>query len=307
MKNIFNKVFSLGLICLYLFTPALTAQAAKTCSCPPPGYNEQARILPNQQCCPVQTCCPQQPCCQEQAPCCPQQPCCEQPCSPCGCDCGCGCESACCCDDNSCAKIEHLCTNKNTPVDLVKICGCRATIEQHAVIETTLGQKVFSKRLCPGDRITFTLPNGLWTREGRKLLPACSQIIARVECIVPPKALNKNAKVSLKFCCVLLPNGQSYPIQARIFNSEGMLKETKLMAAGKVALWTIGLLGVGTGLGAAFGASTRHAGQAALTIGMPVGFGVGLLTGLLSPGLHYRGKCGEKVLIQLTDCLQVNL
>lgn len=84
-----------------------------------------------------------------------------------------------------------------------------------------------------------------------------------------------------------------------------MLQETKLMGAGKVALWTVGLFGVGAGLGAAIGSGTGNARQAALTLGMPIGFGVGLLVGLLSPGLHFRAKCNEKVLIQLTDCLQV--
>lgn len=189
---------------------------------------------------------------------------------------------------------------------MVKICGCKAIVQQHSVIEATFAQRVSSKRLCPGDSISFNLPHGLWTCEGRQILPNCTQIIACVDCIIPPKALNKSARISLRFRCVLLPDGTSYPICARIFNSEGMLKETKWMAAGKVAIWTVGLMGVGAGLGAAIGAGSRHAGQAALTIGMPVGFGVGLLAGLLGPGLHYRAKCGEKVLIQLTDNFCVN-
>ncbi len=303
MNIILKKLFSVYLILFFVFSQAAFAKSIdKTCPCPPPGYDAPACVQP-QQCCPVPSSCPAQQCCGQSV----GQPCCENSCCQptCGCenDCDCGCSDPC----RPCAKIEHLCTNKHSPVNLVKICGCQAVVEQHSVIEANLGQRVFSKKLCPGDKITFNLPNGLWTCEGRKILPACSQIVARVECIIPPKALNKNAKISLKFCCVLLPDGRSYPICARIFNSEGMLKETKLMAAGKVALWTVGLFGFGTGIAAACGASVRHAGQAALTIGMPVGFGVGLLTGLFSPGLHYRGKCGEKVLIQLTDCLKVDL
>lgn len=320
-----KKIFSVYLILLFVVSQAAIAG---NCPCQTNCCQPQQQCCPTQQPCCENSCCPAQtPCCGQsycqtpcsENPCCQtQQPCCGQPCcgNPCcqnqGCSDSCGCQSNCdcCCDPcNSCAcaRIEHLCTNKNTPVDTVKICGCQAFVLQNVVIETTLGQKVFSKRLCPGDTISFNLPNGLWTCEGRKLIPACSQIVARVECVIPPKVFNKNAKVGLNFCYILLPDGRSYPICARIFNSEGMLKETKLMAAGKVALWTVGLFGVGTGLAAAFGAHTRHAGQAALTIGMPVGFGVGLLTGLISPGLHYRGKCGEKVLIQLTDCLRLDL
>lgn len=239
----------------------------------------------------AQNCCQPQGCNQ-----CVQQ-CCPAPCQQ---------QEACQCENCCLPGIEHLCANKNSPVDLVKICGCQAMIQQHAVIEATFAQRVYSKKLCPGDNIAFNLPNGLCTREGRKLIPCGSKIIACVDCIVPPKKFNKSARISLKFHCILLPNGKSYPLCARIFNSEGMLKETKWMAAGKVAAYTIGLMGVGAGLGAAIGAGSRHAGQAALTIGMPVGFGVGLLTGLMTPGLHYRAKCGEKVLIQLTDNLEVD-
>lgn len=279
MNDIFKKALSFCLILFFVFSQSAVAA---TCQCSCPCNCEQV-----QQCCPVQTQC----------------------CESCPCDCQtcdeCECQNPC----NTCCytKIEHLCTNKNTPVNLVKICGCQAVINRHVVLETTLGQRIFSKKLCCGDEITFSLKNGLWTCEGRKILPACSQIVARVECIRPPRALNKGAQIGLRFMCVLLPDGRSYPICARIFTKEGTLKETKLMAAGKVALWTVGLFGVGSGLAAAIGAHYRHAGQAALTIGMPVGFGVGLLTGLLTPGLHYRGKCGEKVLIQLTDCLKIDL
>jgi len=218
-------------------------------------------------------------------------------CQPCPMQCECEC----------CACIEHLCTHKNSPVNLVRICGCNAIIERHTVIEANFMQKINSKKLCPGDNISFVLKNGLCTQEGRRILPNCSHIIACVECIIPPKALNKNAQVSLNFRYVLLPDGRAFPVQARILSSTGMLKETKWMSAGKVALWTVGLFGVGTGLAAAIGSGTRHAGQAALTIGMPVGFGVGLLGGLVTPGLHYRAKCDEKVLIQFTDNFQVAL
>lgn len=289
MKSIFRRVFSAVLIGFYLLTPALSAHAAKTCHCPPPGHNSPACVQPGQAYCPTL------PGYKETQRCCPQP------------TCGCECQDSCSCPNCDCAKIEHLCTHKNTPVDLVKICGCQAIIEQHSVIEANFGQRVFSKKLCRGDKISFVLPNGLYTREGRKLLPNCTQLIARVECIIPPKAFNKGAKISLKFCCVLLPNGRTLPIQARIFNAEGMLKETKLMAAGKVALWSIGLMGIGAGMGAAIGSASGNAGKACLTLGMPIGFGVGMLTGLVSPGLHYRAKRGEKILIQLTDNLCINL
>lgn len=239
-----------------------------------------------QNCCP-QACCPETNCC----PTTPCQPVCAPPC----CDCNCECDT----------KIEHLCAGKNSPVNLVKICGCTAIVERHTVVEATFAQKINSKKLCPGDNISFYLKNGLCTQEGRKIIPNCSQIIACVECIQKPQALNKPAKVSLNFKYILTPCGTAYPIQARIYSTSGMLQESKLMGAGKVALYTVGLFGVGAGLGAAIGAGAGNATQAALTIGMPVGFGVGLLAGLLSPGLHFRAKCNEKILIQLTDCLQV--
>lgn len=276
MKNLYKKLISIGIISIFFFTNLSMAQpCCPTATCPTP--------------CTTQTCCPE-PC---QTQCCPTP--CETPCCQAPCDCSCECQGL----------IEHLCTNKDSPVNLVKICGCTAIIERHTVLEANFAQKIYSKRLCPGDNISFVLRNGLCTCEGRKILPCGSQIVACVECIQKPKALNKPAKVSLCFKYILTPCGTAYPIQARVYNNSGMLQESTWMGVGKVAMYTIGLMGVGAGLGAAIGANTRHAGQAALTIGMPVGFGVGLLTGLLSPGLHFRAKCGEKVLIQLTDCLQI--
>ena len=270
MKNIYKNLLSIGLISIFLFSNLAIAQNCCPTACPADA-----------------NCCPSQPAC------CPT-PCEATPCCPAPLDCSCECQG----------QIEHLCTDKNSPVNLVKICGCNAIIERHTVLEATFAQKINSKKLCPGDNISFLLKNGLCTQEGRKILPNCSQIIACVECIQKPKAMNKPAKVSLNFKYVLTPCGKAYPIQARIYSTSGMLQESKLMGAGKVALYTVGLFGLGSGLGAAIGAGTGNATQAALTLGMPIGFGVGLLAGFLSPGLHFRAKCNEKVLIQLTDCLQ---
>lgn len=275
MKNIYKRAISLGLLSIFMFPNLAIAQNC----CPEKPA-----------CCPVQTCCPESSPCS--TPC--QTPCETTPCCPIPYDCSCECQG----------QIEHLCTNKNSPVNLVKICGCNAIVERHTVIEANFAQKVNSKKLCPGDNISFLLKNGLCTQEGRKILPNCSQIIACVECIQKPRALNKPAQVSLNFKYILTPCGTAYPIQARIYSTSGMLQETKLMGAGKVALYTIGLFGLGTGIAAAAG-TAKNSAQAAVTLGMPIGFGVGLLAGLLSPGLHFRAKCNEKVLIQLTDCLQV--
>ncbi len=280
MKNIYKRAISLGLLSVFLFSNLAIAQNCCPTTTP---------------CCPVQTCCPNTPPCKPscQTPC--QTPCEATPCCPAPYDCSCECQG----------QIEHLCTDKNSPVNLVKICGCNAIIERHTVIEANFAQKVNSKKLCPGDNISFLLKNGLCTQEGRKILPNCSQIIACVECIQKPRAMNKPAQVSLNFKYVLTPCGTAYPIQARIYSTSGMLQETKLMGAGKVALYTIGFFGLGSGIAAAIGAGVGNSAQAAVTLGMPIGFGVGLLAGLLSPGLHFRAKCNEKVLIQLTDCFQV--
>ena len=276
MKNIYKRAISLGLLSIFLFSNLAIAQ---TCCPEKPA------------CCPVQTCCPSV--CPCSTPC--QTPCETTPCCPAPYDCSCECQG----------QIEHLCTNKNSPVNLVRICGCNAIVERHTVIEANFAQKVNSKKLCPGDNISFLLKNGLCTQEGRKILPNCSQIIACVECIQKPRAMNKPAQVSLNFKYVLTPCGTAYPIQARIYSTSGMLQETKLMGAGKVALYTLGFFGLGSGIAAAIGAGVGNSAQAAVTLGMPIGLGVGLLAGFLSPGLHFRAKCNEKVLIQLTDCLQI--
>jgi len=274
MKNIHKKLLSLGIISIFLFSNLAIAQNYCPAACPTNACSAQT-------CCPAPNCCPT-PC--EVTPCCP---------------------TACAGGYECQGQIEHLCTDKNSPVNLVKICGCNAIIERHTVLEATFAQKVNSKKLCPGDNISFLLKNGLCTQEGRKIIPNCSQIIACVECIQKPKAMNKPAQVSLNFKYVLTPCGTAYPIQARIYSTSGMLQETKLMGAGKVALYTLGIFGLSTGIAAAVGAGVGNSAQAAVTLGMPIGLGVGLLAGFLSPGLHFRAKCNEKVLIQLTDCLQI--
>lgn len=290
MKKTYKKLISIGIISIFFLTNMAMAKCGySTNSCP--------TACP----CPAQTCCPE-PC---ESQCCPtpcQQPCCQNPC------CTSPCENT-CCQDPCCecpSLVEHLCTHKNSPVNLVKICGCKAILERHTVLEANFAQRVFSKKLCPGDNISFILNKGLCTCEGRQILPCGSQIVACVECIQPPRALNKPAQICLNFRYAMTPCGTAYPIQARIYNNSGMLQESKLMGAGKVTLYTLGLFGLGTGIAAAAG-TAKNSAQAAVTLGMPIGFGVGLLTGLLTPGLHFRAKCGEKVLIQLTDCFQVCL
>ena len=56
----------------------------------------------------------------------------------------------------------------------------------------------------------------------------------------------------------------------------------------------------GAGVGFAFIPNPAKIGTG-LAIGIPVGAGVGLVTGLITPGLHYRAKCGERVYALLLD------
>lgn len=82
------------------------------------------------------------------------------------------------------------------------------------------------------------------------------------------------------------------------------MQEGAKETTGKIAAYTLSIGGIGSGLGAAIGVA---AGQTitGLIIGGSVGGGVGLLSGIVSPGLHYKAKQGEKVILELQNHLKV--
>ena len=205
-------------------------------------------------------------------------------------------------DCSSCSRIEHLDVHKDAPCNEVIINNLQRTVKEGNVLEFAFNDGFYSKCQKAGDVVHFVVPESIYTCEGTLILPANAKIIAEVTKIEKPKIFNKNARVSLAFRKILFCDGSCIDIKARPFTDDCKLKEGPWMTAGKLLLSTIGLgaIGAGAGVGFAFIPNPAKIGTG-LAIGIPVGAGVGLVTGLITPGLHYRAKCGERVYAVLLE------
>lgn len=209
------------------------------------------------------------------------------------CQCGCPEQTLC---------VEHLDVNDKAPNNTVTITNYRKIICADNVIAVLFDCKFNSKCARAGDVINFTIPQALYTKEGTMILPQCTKIVAELTNVQQPKWFNKNARVSLVFKCVVLPDGRVMPINARPFTKDCKLKEGPWMTTGKIVLSTLtfGIIGTGAGIGFGFIPSPTQLGVG-LAVGIPTGVGVGLLTALISKGLQYKAKCGEQIFIILCN------
>ena len=199
---------------------------------------------------------------------------------------------------------QHMFLEKNAPCDKVIITNLRNIICKGNVFQIVFDCKFWSDKAKAGDRVNFSAPESIYTQEGTLLIPACSKLVATVIKIDKPRKFNKNARVYLKFECLVLPDGTAISMSAKPFTKDGSLKEGPWMTAGKLAASTLGLgiAGAGAGVGFAFIPDPAKIGTG-LAVGIPVGCSVGLITGLLTPGLKYHAKAGESIKIILCDNL----
>ena len=199
---------------------------------------------------------------------------------------------------------EHLFPEKNAPCDKVVITNFRNIICQGNVFKIIFDCKFWSDKSKAGDRVNFSVPESIYTQEGTLLIPAYSKVVATVIKIEKPKMFNKNARVYLKFECLILPNGNAIAMSAKPFTKDCSLKEGPWMTAGKLTASTLGLgvAGAGAGVGFAFIPNPAKIGTG-LAIGIPIGCTVGLITGLVTPGLKYHAKAGESIKIILCQDL----
>ena len=202
----------------------------------------------------------------------------------------------------SCSKIEHLDVHPKAPCNEVVIKQLERIVKEGNVLEFSFNDMFHSKCHKAGDIVYFDTPQALYTCEGSLILPACTKIIAEITNIEKPKIFNKNARVSLIFRKILLPDNSCIEIKARPFTKDCKLTEGPWVTTGKVLLSTIGLgaIGAGTGVGFAFIPNPAKIGTG-LAIGIPVGAGIGLLTGLITPGVHYKAKKGETIYAVLLE------
>ena len=200
--------------------------------------------------------------------------------------------------------IEHLQTIDNAKLNLVKITSGGNIIQKENCLVVNFAQNFNSKYYKVGDYVQFNFDNDLKTQEGTLLIPCNSSLVARISQIDTPKWFSKNAKVFMEFTHILLPDGQNIPVSVQLATKKKYLQEGAKETAGKIAAYTLAIGGVGAGLGSAIGVAAGNT-ITGLVIGGSVGGGVGLVSGIVSPGLHYKAKKGECILLELEDNLKL--
>ena len=185
--------------------------------------------------------------------------------------------------------VEHLQpVVKNAKIDLVKITSGGNIIQKENYIVVNFAQNFNSKYYKTGDYVQFNFDNDLKTQEGTLLIPCNSSLIARISCIEKPKWFSRNAKVFMEFTHILLPDGTNIPVCVQLADKK-YLQEGAKETAGKIA---------------ALGVAAGHT-ITGLIIGGSVGGGVGLVSGIVSPGLHFKAKKGEKIILELQENLKL--
>ena len=209
-----------------------------------------------------------------------------------------------CCEKT--IAIEHLDVHKEAPCNVVTITNLRKVVEKGNVLQFAFDEKFFSKCAKAGEYVNFVVPQALYTCEGTMLLPCGTKIVAEITNVEKPKWFNKNARVSLIFRKIVLPDNTCIDIKARPFTKDCKLKEGPWTTAGKLTLSTLtmGAVGAGAGVGFAFIPNPAKIG-AGLAIGIPIGCSVGLVLGLVTPGCHYKAKKGETVYALLIDEMSI--
>lgn len=199
-------------------------------------------------------------------------------------------------------SLEHLSINKKASVNTVTITNYRKIISANNILAVAFECKFSSKKASAGDVVNFVIPQSIYTEEGTLIIPAGTKVAAEITKVQPPKWFNKNARVSLIFKSLVLPDGRVMPMCAKPFTKDSTLKEGPWMTTGKIALSTVtfGIIGTGAGIGFGFIPSPTKIGVG-LAAGIPAGCGVGLLTALITKGLQYKAKAGEQIFIILSN------
>lgn len=200
--------------------------------------------------------------------------------------------------------VEHMQTIDSAKMNLVKVTSGGNVIQKENYLIVNFAQNFNSKYYKTGDYVQFNFDNDIKTCEGTLLIPCNSSLIARISCIETPKWFSKNAKVYMEFTHILLPDGTNIPVCVELASKKKYLQEGAKETAGKIAAYTLSIGAVGAGVGSAIGVAAGNT-VGGLIIGSSVGGGVGLISGVVSPGLHYKAKKGEKIILELQDNLKL--
>ena len=202
-------------------------------------------------------------------------------------------------------SVEHLDDYDVAVVDRVSITNLRRIILAKNVFKVAFLEKFNSTKAQVGDVVPFYFKKDVRTIEGTLVIPAGTKLYATVAELRDKDWINKNAEVYLHFEKMVFPNGNEYPFIARVLNSqEGVLSENKWL---KPLEYTVAGAAIGgVALGLPIGEANDRSGDG-MAIGFPTGAGVGLLTGWLTPGLNFKARADEEVLVELkVDCSLYN-
>ena len=202
-------------------------------------------------------------------------------------------------------SVEHLDNYGKAVVDRVNITNLRRIILAKNVFKVSFVESFNSTKHQIGDVIPFYFKKDVVTKEGTLIIPSGTKLYATIEELRDKKWINKNAEVYLHFTRMVFPNGHEYPFIARVLNNdEGVLSENKWL---KPLEYTVAGAAIGgAAIGLPIGAANDRSGDG-MAIGFPTGAGVGLLAGWLTPGVNFKERANEDVLIELkVDCSLYN-
>ncbi len=202
-------------------------------------------------------------------------------------------------------SVEHLDNYGKSAVDRVNITNLRRIILAKNVFRVSFLESFNSTKHKVGDVIPFYFKKDIVTKEGTLLIPANTKLYATVAELRDKRWINKNAEVYLHFEKMVFPNGHEYPFIARVLNNnEGVLSENKWLKPLEYTVAGAAIGGVAVGL--PVGEANDRSGDG-MAIGFPVGAGVGLATGFLTPGVNFKARANEDVLVELkVDCSLYN-
>ena len=146
-------------------------------------------------------------------------------------------------------REESLFPEKKATTRKVILTNQRNILCQGNLLKIAFDCKFCSEKTKAGDKVSFNFPESIYTQEGTLIIPAGTRVHATVINIDKPKKFNKNARVYLRYDCMVLPNYTPANLEAQTFTKDGTLKEGPWMTAGKLAASTIGLGAIGAGAG----------------------------------------------------------
>ncbi len=198
-------------------------------------------------------------------------------------------------------RTEHLNVSPNAEVNTVTITNLRKIVDSKNLLKAYFEEDFYSKKHCVGDIVTMYAKEDVYTTEGTLIIPAGTKMVAEISSLERPKWMNKNAKVNLLFKKLVFPCDCTVSFCA---------KNCKVLTENR---WQKPLIYAVTDTAIGAGLAVAHAGYVGggsyygkdLAVGLPVGFASGVITGLVTPGVNYKAKKDEMIIIYVLEPISI--